>query len=126
MKAFSLYDALDGKPVTNGQGDTVVVTKLGVVNKNGLALISQRATDGAILAYHHTNGNSDAGSGPFKLFMAPTLRTVFINLYDETARYPLIGGKHGHWHTTEEAANKSAGSCSTRIGGKAHPIVIEE
>ena len=56
------------------------------------------------------------------VFMAPKIRTVWVNLY----KFRQLTGNN--WHDTEELADLATDSddLGYRIGGKAYPVEIKE
>lgn len=115
MKPFNLQDAINGKPVITRAGDSLTFGAY-IPQANGYKLFMLRP-DGVVLRYNE-NGIyicNDIES-PMDLFMAPTKRTVWVNLYGRELESVC--------HPTEEDADKHASP--DRIGGKAYPLEIEE
>jgi hypothetical protein len=119
MKAFDLEAALAGEPVVTRDGRKATVTKLPITAPDGRVLISQRE-NGDIAAYHRADGT--AGLRHYDLFMATTQKTFWVNLYHNTSGIGFML-KASRYETEGHADHNSI---SNRIGGKAHPIVIEE
>ena len=115
MKPFNLQDAINGKPVITRAGDSLTFGAH-IPKAKGYKLF-MIVPDGDVARYNE-NGRyicNDIES-PMDLFMAPIKRTVWVNLYGRQLESVC--------HPTEEDADKRASS--DRIGGKAHPLEIEE
>jgi hypothetical protein len=132
-KPFNLAEALAGKPVVNGRGDKVVVTKLALPRRSSCKadILSQSVTDGDVLAYHTADGNtSNTYSGNvYTLYMAPVEKEAWVNLY-EVGRDGYGLGRANAFSSRRLAdeyplSNGSKDGVS-RLGGKAVKIVYEE
>ena len=105
MKPFDLEAAKRGEPILYALNPSYPITFIGA------------RRDGSIV-YEDTDGGL-ATIREMGLRMAPKKRTVWVNLYRTSGR--------GCYYNSEADAN----SCwinlrDDRIGGKAHPIEIEE
>lgn len=112
MKPFDLEAALAGAPVVTRDG--IPVTQLTQFDINdGEPLRGVRR--GRVLSFQKDGRYTSSGDSNDDLFMAPVKRVVWVNLYE---------GAHAfHYATEKEADNKGS---SERVGGKAHPLEIEE
>jgi hypothetical protein len=136
-KPFNLQDALAGKPVVNGRGEKVLITKLAVPERvsGGLrrdaVLLSQNPADGSILGKHDADGRTVwyFFDDEYRLYMAPTEKEAWVNLYE------VAGGGEGLGvataFTTEYLAdmtkhNGNGSYGARRLGGKAFKIVYED
>lgn len=116
MKPFNLQAAIDGAAITDREGNPVEL----------IAYVEKAIEDCQVIALH-SDGNvfSSRVNGrywstkdsPKDLFMAPTKRTVWVNLYDDsTALY----------YNSQKAADAATTEKYKRLGNKAYSIEIEE
>lgn len=115
MKPFNLQDAINGKPVITRAGDSLTFGAY-IPQAKGYKLF-MIDPDGDVNRYNE-NGRyrGNVTESEMDLFMVPTKRTVWINLYGRQLDSVC--------HPTKEDADKDASS--HRIGGKAYPLEIEE
>ena len=115
MKPFDLPAAKAGVPICSAKGHPrIFVTHLPLAKKDqrvvvmtGGGSVYTCSEDGVFL--------NNSGITDRDLFMAPTKRTVWANLYADSSCF---------WHETEKEANMVAGR--GRLNGKAIPLEIEE
>lgn len=137
LKPFNLSDALAGKPVVTRDGRPVKIAGYNPdFNGNSLAAWmgapADKEMNHATVHAWNKDGIYDVGiDHDFDLFMAPTTRTVWVNIYR-----PLPGALDfvSTTHHSEQLANdphdqavaRLGNPLLSRLGGKAHPIIIEE
>ncbi len=125
LKPFDLEAALAGKPVANRREMEMFVTKFSVARGDGMVLLSQDK-NGAVLAYPRADGTTGTDSEAYRLFMAPTERTLWVNLYGRFSGHSP-DGHSATWYETETDADNGAGPyILLRLGGKAHSITVSE
>lgn len=129
-KPFDLDAALEGKPIVTRNGSKVLKIALFQGTKPEPVIAAQiEGLDIPIIA--------DAKTGrvakcliehDFDLFMTPTTRTVWVNIYSDSSNSIAVTGNKlsGSFWNSEEFANKAADDSRIRLGGRAHPITIEE
>lgn len=120
LRKFDLEAALAGKSVVTRDGRVV----------EGVAATTSRvdycvvATIDSSAVTFSAEGRFAVGGGDHRndLFMAPTERVVWVNLYQDR-----FGCHEATWHESQQGADAVAFDMGRlRIGGKAHPITIEE
>lgn len=121
MKPFNLERALAGAPVVTRDGRKVeqLVCFLGIKEERCVYGV----IDKCLYAFTMNGSLSGCGKTDCDLFMAPKKRTVWINLYEETAHSSRVG-----WYYNSEAeANESPNTePDRRIGHRAWPLDITE
>jgi len=135
-KPFNLAEALAGKPVVNGRGDQVVVTKLAIPRRAGgfgprepeAVFLSQLVSNGTVTAYHYAAGAARFGA-EYNLYMAPVEKEARVNLLSVAKEGDGFGFVTAF--ASEELADMWPNSGlssypSERLGGKAFRIVYEE
>lgn len=120
MKPFDLDAAKRGEPIQTRDGRLVKF----------IAHVPEAfATDYKVLALLDGETHEYTEEGAFiskqmqrdrDLFMAPKKRTVWVNLY------PDSDNRNAAFHPSQSNADMFTGLNSTRIGGKAWPLEIEE
>lgn len=127
MKPFNLDECIAGKPVITKDGRPVNIAGYNPDAINGARLTGW--IDNLVRSWSdngtYCDHNANVGGHPqCDLFMAPTKRTVWVNLY------PPFGGMKKPQaivhYSEEEADNGHSTVDSHRLGNKAHPIEIEE
>jgi len=113
MKPFNLEEALAGKPIVDGRGNKVLFTKLSVPKPNGSVGISQLPS-GNYQADHFSDGRSTGGYPEFTLFMVPTSKTYWVNLFESPST-------HYSKHDTEAQADFYAKHRVSCAGKKTPP-----
>ena len=136
-KPFNLAEALAGKPVVNGRGDRVVITKLAIPRRAGgfgpreteAVLLSQLVSNGDVMAYHYADGATRSGA-EYNLYMAPVEKEAWVNLYDVGGRGDYGLGRANVFSSRSLADEYPLSNGSkeglSRIGDKAFRIVYEE
>lgn len=116
MKPFNLERAKAGDPVVTRDGREFIFGAYNPNAKDGHNIIGWL---NEVVTSYFKSGRLYAGrEHGADLFMASKKRTVWVNLYAPG------GGVRGYFYSTETAADEAA--ASTRLGGKARPIEIEE
>lgn len=121
-RPFDLQAALDGDPVITRGGNRVrIIAHAPDAYPNNRVIFLRDEPNSVVLACRE-DGLFSGEDHPddMDLFMAPTKRTVWVNLYQtEGNDFPGLS----YLHLSEEEADRAAQE--GRLGGRAHPIEVE-
>lgn len=118
IKPFNLKEAIEGKPLVNRQGKPVKFIAYVPEAVDCYRLIVLDCNN-QIVCYYDDGSYIGTKEHFMDVFMAPTKRTVWVNLYSVTSG---VGGHWYHYNTEEDADSYASPG---RINGKSFPIEIE-
>jgi hypothetical protein len=116
MKPFDLEAAKAGAPIMCRDGTPAKLIAHVPEAKPGYRVVVLVGSDIVTVQFENGRHWADVESNA-DIFMAPKKRTVWLNLYP-------TAGNTAHFHDTQKGADAFADS--SRIGGKAWPLEIEE
>ncbi len=122
VRPFDLQAALDGAPVITRGGNRVRIIAHVPEGAANSRVIFLRDEPNSIVLACREDGLILGEDRPvdMDLFMAPTKRTVWVNLYQTEGKdFPGLS----YLHPSEEEADRAAQE--GRLGGRAYPIEVE-